>query len=309
MTMLIQAYPDQEFQRLSKAAKNMPISNADNPSERFPKELTRRLFPAAGDTSQAQRLTAAVSLDPGVHLNHSNPLPPPPSSQPANSTAVPAPKFAERERNPYSNSSFSSAVDDEDLRTGPVPIERERKPYAAREGGGKIYEDSRGASSGKRSESGTRPMRANTATAAGSVPFPQGQTTRPIDMSNPAPRSHRMSVNGPPTGRYMNSPGQSMSNTYTRSEGNNISDIPSSYYATNMGDYDEPPRDSRRSFRRQNTDEDMARGFGVQQRGGLGPGYEYPNGSGSGYGQRGYPGTDGYGSFPGHVPPPHAPRY
>ncbi|KAF2154336.1 hypothetical protein K461DRAFT_292993 [Myriangium duriaei CBS 260.36] len=313
MTMLIQAYPDQEFQRLSKAVKNMPISNADSPSERFPKELTRRLFPATGDTTQGQRLTAAVSLDPSIHLNHTNPLPPPPTSQPTNSNAAPASVFTERERNPYSNS-FSSAIDDEDLRSGPIPmpIERERKPYVAREGGGKVYEDGRGVSNAPRSESGTRSMRSNTTTSGASAPFPQHQATRPIDMTNSAPRSHRMSVNGPPTGRYMNSPGQSFQNTYTRSEGNNVSDIPSAYYASNMGDHDDPPRESRRSFRRQNTEDEMARGFSAPQRGGPGPGppgpgYDYPNGNG--YGPRGYPGADLYGSFPGQGPPPHAPRY
>ena len=41
MTYLIQAHPDTEYKRLGNAVMKMPISNADNKSERFPKELSK----------------------------------------------------------------------------------------------------------------------------------------------------------------------------------------------------------------------------------------------------------------------------
>lgn len=296
MTTLIQAYPDQEYQRLSKAVKNMPISNADSPSERFPKELTRRLFPASGDSSQAQRLSAALSIDPGVQANYSNTMPPPPASHASNQSSNSF--FAERDRNPHSSPSFSSAIDDEDLRAAPMPIERERKPYTAREGGGKVHEGSRGQLDGQRSESHTRSTRSNTNAGSGTAPFAQYQSTRPIDMSNQPPRSHRMSVNGPPTSRYMNSPG--MPNPYTRSEGNNVSEIPNSFYASNLGDYDDQTRDGRRSFRRQTTEEDMTRGSGSYPR------FDHPNSYNYGF----RAGMDPPGnSFPGQTPSSHGSRY
>jgi hypothetical protein len=46
MTHVIRADPEHEYKRFADAVLNMPISNADDPKERFPKELSRRLFPA-----------------------------------------------------------------------------------------------------------------------------------------------------------------------------------------------------------------------------------------------------------------------
>lgn len=44
MTLLIQAYPEEEYRRLQRAVLDMPISNPDQ-KERFPKDIPRRLFP------------------------------------------------------------------------------------------------------------------------------------------------------------------------------------------------------------------------------------------------------------------------
>ena len=44
MTLLIQAHPEEEYRRLQKAVLDMPISNPDK-KERFPKDISRRLFP------------------------------------------------------------------------------------------------------------------------------------------------------------------------------------------------------------------------------------------------------------------------
>lgn len=60
-TLLLRAHPDQEFERLAKTALDMPISNPDEKKERFPKELSRRLFPRTADTEVAYKLQKAMS--------------------------------------------------------------------------------------------------------------------------------------------------------------------------------------------------------------------------------------------------------
>lgn len=60
-TLLLRAHPDQEFERLAKTALDMPISNPDEKKERFPKELSRRLFPKDADTEVAYKLQKAMS--------------------------------------------------------------------------------------------------------------------------------------------------------------------------------------------------------------------------------------------------------
>lgn len=282
----------------------MPISNADNPSERFPKELTRRLLPASGDGNQAQKVSTAVNLDQG---NGGMPHPPPPpASGPPNIT--PGSSFSERERPSHLSNSFTSAIEDDDIRSATVlPIERERKPYTAREGGGKVHEETRGMPAGIKVENNGRPTRANsTATHSQSNYHP---TNRPIDISNSVPRSHRLSMNGPPSSmRYGSSPATHGQTPYTRSEGTNIGDIPPAYYASNMVDHEDlpAPRDPRRTFRRQNT-EDETRNGGAS-RGIPVPGYN--NGTSGSYDPRTYaPQQDGYSNFSSHTQPHHLSRY
>ncbi|KAK5062796.1 hypothetical protein LTR84_004871 [Exophiala bonariae] len=60
-TLLLRAHPDHEFERLAKTALDMPISNPDEKKERFPKELSRRLFPKDADTEVAYKLQKAMS--------------------------------------------------------------------------------------------------------------------------------------------------------------------------------------------------------------------------------------------------------
>lgn len=146
MTCLIQAHPDTEFARLSKAVRDMPISNADDLKERFPKELSRRLLPKTSNVMAEQRLIASLNHEPDlVPLERViNAMPPPPSSAPPSAPPQQT-AFPERERAPYSKtSSQSNAIDDDDLtETSPpaIPIERERKPYFAKEGSGKQYDN------------------------------------------------------------------------------------------------------------------------------------------------------------------------
>ncbi|KAF2239541.1 hypothetical protein EV356DRAFT_528136 [Viridothelium virens] len=151
MTM-IRAHPDTEFERLAKCVLEMPISNADHRAERFPKELSRRLFPKKEDSFSQQRLAAAMAVDSSIPPSQyrAQNFPPPPS---VGSTAT-ASSFTERERTPYAGPSKAGSVAsadssyEEDSRStasynssSSVQIERERKPYSAQVGGGKVYNE------------------------------------------------------------------------------------------------------------------------------------------------------------------------
>ena len=173
-TLLLRAHPDQEFERLAKTALDMPISNPDEKKERFPKEISRRLFPAHSDTEVAYKLQKALSTHCKVNLPSqqsgladSNPrgstssmagddsstktayrVSPEKQDSAAN---VVQPSLAsslaslERDRQPYGSTKSESVNSDfigntEDVPT-PQPIERERKPYVAVAGAGKTYEN------------------------------------------------------------------------------------------------------------------------------------------------------------------------
>lgn len=56
MTLLIQAHPEEEFERLRRAVVKMPVSNPDDRKERFPKEISRRLFADHGDHKICNRI-------------------------------------------------------------------------------------------------------------------------------------------------------------------------------------------------------------------------------------------------------------
>jgi hypothetical protein len=177
-TMLLRAYPDQEFERLQKTALDMPISNPDDRKERFPKEISRRLFPNYPDLQIRDKLEKAISTHCNVAIPSRHPSVT--DSQPQHGSAHPrAESFAqsipnqaplsqsardggllspvtsrpsqppplgtsvERDRPPYSATPSEGAVEDgheEDLPTH-QPIERERKPYVAQPGGGKTYDE------------------------------------------------------------------------------------------------------------------------------------------------------------------------
>ncbi|KAK4963745.1 hypothetical protein LTR28_004469 [Elasticomyces elasticus] len=169
MTAMILAHPDVEFERMARAVLNMPISNADDPSERFPKQLSRRLFPKQDDLHMQQRLVAAISADPAVQLRNSNPVPPPPPPPPPSTQPPLSALLAERERNPYHGPSFSSAVvDDDDPLPPAIPIERERQPYTAKQGSGKIYSSDAGSSRSYEDTASSRSY--NDATTAADLP-------------------------------------------------------------------------------------------------------------------------------------------
>lgn len=132
---MIQAHPQAEFDRLSIAVRDMPISNADDRKERFPKELSRRLLPKRDNDQVRQLLGAVLQADGQIKIPKHTTFPPPPPSN-----------FGERARTPYSaqipkESSQPSSFEDKDSKPISMPIERERKPYTAKEGQGKTYKD------------------------------------------------------------------------------------------------------------------------------------------------------------------------
>ncbi|EMC96645.1 hypothetical protein BAUCODRAFT_484509 [Baudoinia panamericana UAMH 10762] len=253
MTCLIQAHPDNEYERLARAVMNMPISNADNKSERFPKELSRRLLPLQGNLHAEQRLIASFNHEPLiVQLKGAAQMPPPP----ATSGPPRRGSFVERERKPYAQSSFSNAIDDDDLGPPSVTFERERKPYTAKEGTGKVHERESERENGRPSTSHFKPApdqqpppNIRSSRSSAGVPtqatYSSSNGTEPVSI--PATRSHRQSnAQGPPPAmlNHMNGgingsvpkgrrtpPPRS---PYVQSEPTNLNGIPPSQYASNL---------------------------------------------------------------------------
>jgi hypothetical protein len=241
MTCLIQAHPDLEFERLSKAVMNMPISNADYKSERFPKELSRRLLPLQSNPIAEQCLIASMAHEAGLlQLRNSNAMPPPPTSAPPQQST-----FQERERKPYSQSSFTEADEDDVSDFVPsVPIERERKPYSGKEGTGKVFvsdnlrEDPVNAGQPRSSDPTVYMPAPRPAYYDHNTPG-----TAPYDPRVPPPtRKHRSSTGPgmPPAGLTSNT-GYSKGrrspppmSAYIKSEPVNVGDIPAAQYASNL---------------------------------------------------------------------------
>ena len=173
--LLIRANPEAEFERLAKALLHMPINNPDDKKERFPKEITRRLFPKHGDLETRYTVEDAMmehasieiprpkqrSMDDLKQGEESPPQKPSvdvPTGQGQRhgvqfadqpdiindqpSTLAPS-SAIERERAPYSTVPENAMVDDTNPSEPPPskPIERERKPYVAQAGGGRQYEN------------------------------------------------------------------------------------------------------------------------------------------------------------------------
>lgn len=150
-TLMIQSNPDREFARLQKTVRDMPISNPDDKKERFPKQLPRRLFPSSADLNVLEKLEASIVTHSGLDLPRN--LPQERAKSPARRAPVEKspsragterapPSIQEREPKNFSSTSSSAVVEDEEDETIPSrPIERERKPYSAQPGGGRVYED------------------------------------------------------------------------------------------------------------------------------------------------------------------------
>ncbi|KAH7116829.1 hypothetical protein B0J11DRAFT_102033 [Dendryphion nanum] len=236
MAAMIQAYPDAEYARLSKAVLDMPISNSEDCKERFPKELPRRLFPNQENLQAQQRCAAALSAEGVGPLRRAPTFPPPPPMARGSQGSGTQPNL-ERERSPYATKSRPDRQDsrvfdseDETNETLAMPIERERKPYSAAPGGGKVHSDDMGRSMHSDASSQDYRRRAQSTASQGQwVPpsnTPHSQQPHPRNISNA-------------NGRRARSP--SFSNYGTRSDPN-VRDIPGSYYNSNVYDSEEENR-------------------------------------------------------------------
>ncbi|KAJ5899302.1 hypothetical protein N7495_004046 [Penicillium taxi] len=173
-SLMIQAHPDREHERLQKAVLNMPISNPDDRKERFPKELPRRLFPEVADLKLREEIEDYIMKHCGVDLPYitdeerSKASRPKKSSNKTSSppTATAGTSSTARERSyergrPPATPSPASVVDEEDEIITSAPIERERKPYTSQPGRGKKYDEPSSARSSTESfttRSETRPQ-------------------------------------------------------------------------------------------------------------------------------------------------------
>lgn len=253
MTCMIQAHPDTEFERLAKAVQEMPISNADARTERFPKQLSRRLLPARSNMQAEQRLISSLGHEPELvpPEREASAMPPPPP-EPLLQSYV-----RERERKPYAQRSQHSGAlydDDRDVSPPAVPIERERKPYFAKEGMGKRYdaEDDyrrgydrddygRGYDRDGRQHRPDPPTKRPSRTGPGTIPG----ATDPMNIPF-ANRTHRLSTGPPPAGSsWSNSTRRSPTsqNGFARSDPVDVGGISPSQYASNLhGPYMRDPQ-------------------------------------------------------------------
>lgn len=114
LTCLIQARPDQSFGRLSEVVNSMSIANPDIPTERFPRVISRNLFPARPDPAAEHSIVSSMAHEANL-------------LQLRNSEHMPwLPIYPERQRKPYAQSSFAELLPS-------LPPKRERKPYFAKE--------------------------------------------------------------------------------------------------------------------------------------------------------------------------------
>lgn len=273
VTLLIRAHPTEEFERLKKAVLEMPISNPDDKKERFPKDITRRLFPSVEDRKIRDRLQKAICEHANITLpKGSNPDPPKAPEAEAtprqahDDTRNPLPPISipvhiERERKPYSSTPNECAVDDNNPPAH--PIERERKPYRVQPGGGKVYEEE------GRTTIPNVSIRSNSTTER-SRPMPIGSQAPRTQGDLPVPEIHQL-PRGAST-RRRHSPSLSAGqNDFRRSDGDlsRGSYQPSSYQPASLSSsdsYEEElrryPRDAdlrRAEYARRQADEDAAR--------------------------------------------------
>ncbi|RAL10649.1 uncharacterized protein BO97DRAFT_124871 [Aspergillus homomorphus CBS 101889] len=245
-TLMIQAHPDKEYERFHNAVLNMPINNPDNRRERFPKEIPRRLFPDLPNLSLREEIDQFIMRHCGVDL--------PPISEEelkkvaeqrhkkaAHKASVSSvesnPSLSERERHPYhttsATTSSSAVVDDEEDKEVPSrPIERQRKPYTAHPGGGKVYNE------------GSAPHRhASSTTSSGPRDSPTLSATRLPDTYNQEPHHYRAGTpqsQRPATafGRPRSPRGFNAGTDYRHSESDLLAHSGNARYpATSDGDY------------------------------------------------------------------------
>jgi len=273
VTLLIRAHPTEEFERLKKALLEMPISNPDDKKERFPKDISRRLFPFVEDRKIRDRLQQAICEHANITLPKvSNPDPPkapqaeatPRQAQEDTRTPLPPisiPSHIERERKPYSSTPNESVIDD----TNPPahPIERERKPYRVQPGGGKTHEED------GRTTIPNVSVRSNSTTER-ARPMPIGSQAPRTQGDLPVPEIHQL--HGGASARRRHSPSFSAGQKdFRRSDGDlsRSSYQPSNYQPPSLSSSESYEEDARRygrdtdirraEYARRQADEDASR--------------------------------------------------
>ncbi|RDL39010.1 uncharacterized protein BP5553_03350 [Venustampulla echinocandica] len=218
MTMSILAYPEEESERLGKVVLDLPIDAdgqmVDGKPERLPKQLSRHLLPAKEDWDSKVLVDSAMASfleNLGTTRRRKGSIESPPTSRGAStsqrtrpvevhqttktSPTVPNSPHHERERKPYSGEQSNSSDNGE-----PVKIERERQPYTAQPGSGKVYADS---TSGLGRAASTSSRRKN--------PESQGtrhnrtQSTSSNHCPPPPPRTHNRRTSSPPLRNFSHS--------------------------------------------------------------------------------------------------------
>ncbi|RAR08319.1 hypothetical protein DDE82_002299 [Stemphylium lycopersici] len=271
MTTMIQAYPDTEYERLVKAILDMPISNADDRKERFPKELPRRTFPTVENLHAQQRCAAALSSEGVGPLRKAPTFPPPPPKTQDPSPPTPS---IERERSPYASKPEVRSFDMEDeAMSTSVPIERERKPYSAAPGGGKSYDDM---NSTTHSDTAANEKRRRAQSNASQVPW----GAPPNDPYYPQPHHPRANST---TTRPRSPP---FTGYGTRSDPN-VRDLPNNFYSLNMHNPDDDARRFNKDF---DSKKHNRRRSGV----GIDGGFDYPRAM---YGDDDYRGRNGSNAY------------
>lgn len=200
-TLMILAHPEREYERLQKAVLNMPISNPDDKKERFPKEIPRRLFPDIGDLNIREEIENQMMKQCGVDLpeitdEERDEATRSRRSPTSTTSSTERTHSYERGRPPPAKSSPPAAkprvrtastspvmIDDEEETIPSAPIERERKPYRATPGGGKVYESP---GSGSGSGSGSQAPSHN---HSGSFSTPRQSDTSIKSHPPPQPRA------------------------------------------------------------------------------------------------------------------------
>ncbi|KAF1939161.1 hypothetical protein EJ02DRAFT_352914 [Clathrospora elynae] len=278
MVAMIQAYPDAEYERLAKSILSMPISNADDRKERFPKELPHRMFPTVENLHAQQKCAAALSSEGVGPLRKAPTFPPPP---PKTQAPPPGPNL-ERERSPYVSIPEGRSFDFEDEPISPpVPIERERKPYSAGPGAGKTYNDDLNRSS--HPDPAANEKRRHAQSTAGQASFAPPTT----DAYYQPPHDTRTGS----TAVRPRSP--SFSNFGTQSDPS-VRDTPASYYTSNMHSTEDEGRryskdsDGKKHGRQRSGTAGMDGSFDSQSRSVYDDDEYRGRGAGNGYEGRGY---------------------
>jgi hypothetical protein len=213
---------------------DMPISNADDVKERFPKELPRRMFPRTENMQAQQRCAAILSAEGVGPLRKAPSFPPPPPPPKVETSAAGA--NLERERSPYGSHPDTRSSDSEgEHESGFVPIERQRKPYSAMPSGGKMYDDLSQSTHSDTTSTSQRKRAQSIANQSQWAPPPNDTYQQPL----------RSNV------RRTRSPSFSGYGTYSDS---NINDVPASHYSSNLRD-----RDTQDDGRRHGKDDDSRR--------------------------------------------------